>query len=84
MEQEQREHEKRRRLNDAFDKFTKQVPSVYFDKPYMKMAFTGSYENSHVDLIPSKYCLCNLTEAPVYSLSKIITAFFLDFCLFIE
>lgn len=65
IQEEQRERETIRRLNEAFRKFTQQCDKVYFDMPYLKSSFSGRPFKEMVMLSPCRDCLINVTEQPV-------------------
>ena len=65
IQEEQRERETIRRLNEAFRRFTQQCDKVYFDMPYLKSSFLGRPFKEMVMLSPCRYCLINVTEQPV-------------------
>lgn len=71
-EQELKEKQIREKINDEFQKFTKNVQElggVEFDCPYRDLAFCGVHSKSSVTLIPTAYCLVSLIEIPFYVLS---------------
>ncbi len=65
IQEEQRERETMRRLNEAFRKFTQQCDKVYFDMPYSKSSFYGRPFKEMVVVSPCRDCLINVTEQPV-------------------
>jgi len=81
IEDEQREREMRRRLNQAFKEFCSKVEKVAahhdfnvpFDAPYKKSGFFGTWSKEMVNILPTAHCLVNLTEWPplVITLSEI-------------
>lgn len=76
LEDEQREREKRNRLNKMFTKFVKQVENassktrhnVDFDSPYRALGFHGCPTKTMVMLMPTKDCLVDLIEPPFFIL----------------
>jgi nucleosome binding factor SPN SPT16 subunit len=74
MDDEQRERQLRKRLNQAFKEFCKKVDSVArkngyqleFDLPYRDLGFTGNPHKEMVQIIPTLNCLVNLTETPFF------------------
>lgn len=77
MDDEQRERQLRKRLNEAFKEFCRKVESVArkngysleFDIPYRDLGFTGNPHKEMVTIQPTLNCLCNLTETPFFLLS---------------
>ena len=74
MEDEQRERQLRKRLNQAFKDFCKKVDGVAkrngyqleFDIPYRDLGFTGNPHKEMVTILPTLNCLANLTETPFF------------------
>jgi nucleosome binding factor SPN SPT16 subunit len=74
MDDEQRERQLRKRLNQAFKEFCKKVDAVArknghqleFDLPYRDLGFTGNPHKEMVQIIPTLNCLVNLTETPFF------------------
>lgn len=74
MDDEQRERQLRKRLNEAFKEFCRKVESVArkngysfeFDIPYRDLGFIGNPHKEMVTIQPTLNCLCNLTETPFF------------------
>jgi predicted aspartyl protease len=74
MDDEQRERQLRKRLNQAFKDFCKKVDAVAkknnyeveFDIPYRDLGFTGNPHKEMVFVQPTLNCLVNLTETPFF------------------
>lgn len=74
MDDEHRERQLRKRLNQAFKEFCKKVDSVAkkngyeleFDIPYRDLGFTGNPHKEMVTITPTLNCLVNLTETPFF------------------
>lgn len=74
MDDEQRERQLRKRLNQAFKEFCKKVDAVAkrhgheveFDIPYRDLGFTGNPHREMVPIMPTLNCLVNLTETPFF------------------
>jgi len=75
MDDEQRERQLRRKLNQAFRDFCKKVDAVAkrnnytdleFDVPYRDLGFTGNPHKEMVFIQPTLNCLVNLTETPFF------------------
>lgn len=74
MDDEQRERQLRKRLNEAFKDFCKKVElvmrkngySLEFDIPYRDLGFLGNPHKEMVTIQPTLNCLCNLTETPFF------------------
>ena len=74
MDDEQRERQLRKRLNQAFKEFCKKVDavakknnySVEFDIPYRDLGFQGNPHKEMVFIQPTLNCLVNLTETPFF------------------
>ena len=74
MDDEQRERQLRKRLNQAFKDFCKKVDVVAkknnfqleFDIPYRDLGFTGNPHKEMVQILPTLNCLVNLTETPFF------------------
>ena len=65
IQEEQRERETRRRLNEAFRHFIQKCDKIEFDMPYMRSSFMGRPYKEMVLLSPCRDCLINVTEQPV-------------------
>jgi len=74
MDDEQRERQLRKRLNEAFKGFCRKVEAVArkngysleFDIPYRDLGFMGNPNKEMVKILPTLNCLCNLTETPFF------------------
>jgi nucleosome binding factor SPN SPT16 subunit len=74
MDDEQRERQLRKRLNQAFKDFCKKVDAVAkkngyqleFDIPYRDLGFIGNPHKEMVQILPTLNCLVNLTETPFF------------------
>jgi nucleosome binding factor SPN SPT16 subunit len=74
MDDEQRERQLRKRLNQAFKDFCRKVDAVAkrhsyqveFDIPYRDLGFTGNPHREMVPIMPTLNCLVNLTETPFF------------------
>ncbi|GKY95619.1 hypothetical protein MPSEU_000523200 [Mayamaea pseudoterrestris] len=74
MDDEQRERQLRKRLNQAFKEFCKKVDAVAknnghgleFEIPYRDLGFTGNPHKEMVTIMPTLSCLVNLTETPFF------------------
>lgn len=74
MDDEQRERQLRRKLNDAFKEFCRKVENVArkngfsleFDIPYRDLGFQGNPHKEMVFIMPTLNCLVNLTETPFF------------------
>lgn len=74
MDDEQRERQLKKRLNEAFKEFAKKVEatarkngySLEFDVPYRDLGFMGNPNKEMVAITPTLNCLCNLTETPFF------------------
>jgi nucleosome binding factor SPN SPT16 subunit len=74
MDDEQRERQLRKRLNQAFKEFCKKVDAVAkknnytieFDIPYRDLSFPGTPNKEMVTIMPTLNCLVNLTETPFF------------------
>lgn len=74
MDDEQRERQLRKRLNEAFKQFCQRVDKVAksndyqveFDIPYRDLGFTGNPHKEMVSIVPTLNCLVNLTETPFF------------------
>lgn len=74
MDDEQRERQLRKRLNQAFKDFCKKVDTVAkknnyhleFDIPYRDLGFHGNPNKEMVFIQPTLNCLVNLTETPFF------------------
>jgi len=74
MDDEQRERQLRRKLNDAFKEFCRKVEivarkngfSLEFDIPYRDLGFQGNPHKEMVYIMPTLNCLVNLTETPFF------------------
>uniref|UniRef100_A0A7S3A0J9 FACT complex subunit n=2 Tax=Rhodosorus marinus TaxID=101924 RepID=A0A7S3A0J9_9RHOD len=70
--EEQRERERRNRMNNIFLKFTKDVEEKYnleFDAPYRNLGFHGAPKNANVFLMPTVSCIVSLVDWPPFILS---------------
>ncbi|KFH03669.1 transcriptional elongation factor FACT140 [Toxoplasma gondii VAND] len=68
---EMRERELKRRLNNEFKRFVQQVEDiakVEFDLPYRELRFTGVPMKSNVEILPTANCLVHLIEWPPFVL----------------
>eukprot|EP00331_Platyophrya_macrostoma_P013437 CAMPEP_0176433956 /NCGR_PEP_ID=MMETSP0127-20121128/16370_1 /TAXON_ID=938130 /ORGANISM="Platyophrya macrostoma, Strain WH" /LENGTH=741 /DNA_ID=CAMNT_0017816561 /DNA_START=55 /DNA_END=2280 /DNA_ORIENTATION=- len=73
-EQEERERAQRKKLNEEFEAFIRNVENaaknlIEFDVPYRDLGFQGAPFKSHVSLYPTVHCLVNLTESPFFILN---------------
>lgn len=74
MDDEQRERQLRRKLNEAFKEFCRKVEAVArkngftleFDIPYRDLGFQGNPHKEMVFIMPTLNCLVNLTETPFF------------------
>ena len=75
MDQEQRERQLRKKLNEAFKEFCKKVEhtakscginNMEFDIPYRDLGFNGTPNKEMVFIQPTLNCLVNLTETPFF------------------
>ncbi|KAG7353495.1 Xaa-pro dipeptidase [Nitzschia inconspicua] len=74
MDDEQRERQLRKKLNNAFKDFCKKVDAVAkknnyqleFDVPYRDLGFMGNPHKEMVQILPTLNCLVNLTETPFF------------------
>jgi len=74
MDDEQRERQLRKKLNEAFKEFCRKVEntakkndySVEFDIPYRDLGFQGNPHKEMVFILPTLNCLVNLTETPFF------------------
>uniref|UniRef100_A0A6V2I6E2 FACT complex subunit n=1 Tax=Ditylum brightwellii TaxID=49249 RepID=A0A6V2I6E2_9STRA len=74
MDDEQRERQLRRKLNEAFKEFCRKVENVAkkngfsleFDIPYRDLGFNGNPHKEMVFIQPTLNCLVNLTETPFF------------------
>ena len=74
MDDEQRERQLRKKLNEAFKEFCRKVEKVAakngftleFDIPYRDLGFQGNPHKEMVFIMPTLNCLCNLTETPFF------------------
>eukprot|EP00518_Triparma_eleuthera_P015994 CAMPEP_0197547062 /NCGR_PEP_ID=MMETSP1320-20131121/1493_1 /TAXON_ID=91990 /ORGANISM="Bolidomonas sp., Strain RCC2347" /LENGTH=1081 /DNA_ID=CAMNT_0043106757 /DNA_START=39 /DNA_END=3281 /DNA_ORIENTATION=+ len=74
MDQEQRERQLRKRLNEAFKDFCKKVENTMnkagskkeFDIPYRDLGFHGTPNKEMCFIMPTLNCLVNLTESPPF------------------
>lgn len=74
IEEEQREREKRNRINADFQQFVKRVQELWekdfsdlgleFDIPFRELGFSGTPARSSVFIMPTVNCLVELTEMP--------------------
>ncbi|PFH33812.1 putative transcriptional elongation factor [Besnoitia besnoiti] len=68
---EMRERELKRKLNNEFKRFVQQVEDiakVEFDLPYRELRFTGVPMKSNVEILPTANCLVHLIEWPPFVL----------------
>lgn len=74
MDDEQRERQLRKKLNEAFKDFCRKVEkvaskngfSLEFDIPYRDLGFIGNPHKEMVFIMPTLNCLVNLTETPFF------------------
>jgi len=74
MDDEQRERQLRKRLNEAFKEYCRKVENVAkkngfsleFDIPYRDLGFLGNPHKEMVSITPTLNCLVNLTETPFF------------------
>jgi len=74
MDDEQRERQLKKKLNEAFREFCRKVESVAkkngftleFDIPYRDLGFRGNPHKEMVFITPTLNCLVNLTETPFF------------------
>mmetsp|Transcript_35652 Transcript_35652/g.82914 ORF Transcript_35652/g.82914 Transcript_35652/m.82914 type:complete len:405 (+) Transcript_35652:424-1638(+) len=74
MDDEQRERQLRKRLNEAFKDFCRKVETVSkkngygveFDIPYRDLGFEGTPHKEMVFIQPTLNCIVNLTETPFF------------------
>ncbi|GMI35190.1 hypothetical protein TeGR_g3113, partial [Tetraparma gracilis] len=74
MDDEQRQRQLRKKLNEAFKEFCKKVETVSkrfgngveFDIPYRDLGFNGTPNKEMVFIQPTVNCLVNLTETPFF------------------
>lgn len=74
MDDEQRERQLRKKLNEAFKDFCRKVEkvaskngfSLEFDIPYRDLGFQGNPHKEMVFIMPTLNCLVNLTETPFF------------------
>ena len=74
MDEEQRQRQLKKKLNEAFKEFCKKVeatakshgPGIEFDIPYRELSFTGTPNKEMVRIQPTVNCLVNLTETPFF------------------
>ncbi len=74
MDDEQRERQLRKKLNEAFKDFCRKVERVSqkngftleFDIPYRDLGFIGNPHKEMVFIMPTLNCLVNLTETPFF------------------
>jgi len=74
MDDEQRERQLRKKLNEAFKDFCRKVEKVAqkngftleFDIPYRDLGFIGNPHKEMVYIMPTLNCLVNLTETPFF------------------
>jgi len=79
IEDEQRERERRNRVNNEFQKFVKKVQDMWerdhsqlkleFDIPFRELGFPGVPHKATSFLIPTVYCLVDLIETPFFVLT---------------
>lgn len=74
MDDEQRERQLRRKLNEAFKEYCRKVEnvakrngfSIEFDIPYRDLGFLGNPHKEMVAITPTLNCMVNLTETPFF------------------
>jgi len=74
IDQEQRERQLRKKLNEIFKEFCKKVErvskqyqhNIEFDIPYRDLGFHGVPHREMVLIQPTVHCLVNLTETPFF------------------
>lgn len=74
MDDEQRERQLKKKLNEAFKDFCRKVEKVAskngftleFDIPYRDLGFQGNPHKEMVFIMPTLNCLVNLTETPFF------------------
>lgn len=74
MDDEQRERQLRKKLNEAFKEFCRKVENVVkkngysldFDIPYRDLGFQGAPSKEMVTVQPTLNCLVNLSETPFF------------------
>jgi len=74
MDDEQRERQLRKKLNEAFKEFCRKVErvaqkngfTIEFDIPYRDLGFQGNPHKEMVFIMPTLNCLVNLTETPFF------------------
>jgi len=74
MDDEQRERQLRKKLNQAFKEFCRKVEStakkngysLEFDIPYRDLGFNGTPHNQMVFVQPTLNCLVNVTDTPFF------------------
>jgi len=74
MDDEQRERQLRKKLNEAFKDYCRKVElvakkngfSLEFDIPYRDLGFLGNPHKEMVSITPTLNCLVNLTETPFF------------------
>lgn len=74
MDDEQRERQLRKKLNEAFKDYCRKVENVAkkngfsleFDIPYRDLGFLGNPHREMVSITPTLNCLVNLTETPFF------------------
>lgn len=74
MDDEQRERQLRKKLNQAFKEFCRKVEAVAkkngfsleFDIPYRDLGFTGTPFKEMVFIQPTLHCLVNVTDTPFF------------------
>lgn len=72
IEEEYRERQLKKKLNDQFSAFAKKVEekaNMEFDIPYRDLEFTGTPFRASVNLVPTVNCLVSLVEAPFFVLN---------------
>eukprot|EP00955_Chlamydomonas_euryale_P062190 358307-Chlamydomonas_euryale.AAC.12 len=79
IEEEQRERERRNKINHEFSQFVKRVQELWekdfhdlgleFDIPFRELGFNGTPHRSAVFIMPTVNCLIELTEMPFLVLS---------------
>ncbi|KAG2330324.1 hypothetical protein Bca4012_020072 [Brassica carinata] len=71
--EEQRERDRKKKINMDFNHFATRVSALEFDQPLRELGFSGVTDKETVFIIPTSSCLVMLTETPflVVSLSEI-------------
>eukprot|EP00939_MAST-03C_sp_MAST-3C-sp1_P001704 g1704.t1 len=79
IDEEQRQRQLKKKLNQLFRKFTVRVNKLLesklgkdpidFDAPYSELAYKGTVNKAMVTISPCTHCLVNLTEFPFFVVS---------------